>query len=73
MEDQTDAKTVEQWPMLGDPSLKIGGYQDVGKSKTKDFDNYQLPTFIKELLDRIQHLPLVQFILENIKIITPKL
>jgi hypothetical protein len=26
MEDQTDAKTVEQWPLLGDPSLKIGGY-----------------------------------------------
>jgi hypothetical protein len=26
MEDQTDAKTVQQWPLLGDPSLKIGGY-----------------------------------------------
>ena len=26
MEDQTDCKTVEQWPLLGDPSLKIGGY-----------------------------------------------
>jgi hypothetical protein len=25
-EDQTDCKTVEQWPLLGDPSLKIGGY-----------------------------------------------
>ena len=26
MEDQTDCKTVTQWPLLGDPSLKIGGY-----------------------------------------------
>lgn len=25
MEDQTDCKTVEQWPLLSDPSLKIGG------------------------------------------------
>ncbi len=27
MSDQTDCKTVEQWPLLGDPSLKIGGYE----------------------------------------------
>jgi hypothetical protein len=27
MEDQWDAKVVEQWVLLGDPSLKIGGYQ----------------------------------------------
>ncbi len=27
MVDQTDCKTVEQWPLLGDPSLKIGGYE----------------------------------------------
>jgi hypothetical protein len=26
MEDQTDCKTVEQWPLIGDPSLVIGGY-----------------------------------------------
>jgi hypothetical protein len=26
MEDQTDCKTVEEWQLLGDPSLKIGGY-----------------------------------------------
>ena len=26
MEDQIDAKTVEEWVLLGDPSLKIGGY-----------------------------------------------
>ncbi|HDM66879.1 MAG TPA: hypothetical protein ENG62_00635, partial [Thermoplasmatales archaeon] len=26
MDDQADCKTVEQWPLLGDPSLKIGGY-----------------------------------------------
>ena len=33
MKDQTDAKTVQQWPILGDPSLKIGGYQTDGKTK----------------------------------------
>ncbi len=27
MKDQTDCKTVEQWVLLGDPSLKIGGYE----------------------------------------------
>ena len=27
MKDQTDCKTVEQWPLFGDPSLKIGGYE----------------------------------------------
>ncbi len=26
MNDQIDAKTVEEWVLLGDPSLKIGGY-----------------------------------------------
>jgi len=26
MADPIDCKTVEQWPILGDPSLKIGGY-----------------------------------------------
>jgi len=26
MQDRTDAKTVEQWILFGDPSLKIGGY-----------------------------------------------
>ena len=26
MEDKIDCKTVEQWVLLGDPSLKIGGY-----------------------------------------------
>ncbi len=26
MHDRTDAKTVEQWILFGDPSLKIGGY-----------------------------------------------
>jgi len=27
MADQTDCKTVQQWPLLGDPILKIGGYE----------------------------------------------
>jgi len=26
MTDKIDTKTVEEWPLLGDPSLKIGGY-----------------------------------------------
>jgi len=26
MENQQDAKTISQWVLLGDPSLKIGGY-----------------------------------------------
>ena len=26
MDDQTDCKTVEQWPLIGDPSMVIGGY-----------------------------------------------
>ena len=25
-DDELDRKTVEQWVLLGDPSLKIGGY-----------------------------------------------
>jgi hypothetical protein len=27
MKDQTDCKTVEEWPLFGDPTLKIGGYE----------------------------------------------
>ncbi|MGC9307603.1 MAG: C25 family cysteine peptidase [Thermoplasmatota archaeon] len=27
MEDQADMKTVQEWVLLGDPSLKIGGYE----------------------------------------------
>jgi len=26
MDDQVDCKTVQEWPLIGDPSLKIGGY-----------------------------------------------
>ncbi|RLF47621.1 MAG: hypothetical protein DRN10_03620 [Thermoplasmata archaeon] len=26
MDDQIDCKTIEEWVLLGDPSLKIGGY-----------------------------------------------
>ena len=26
LEDRIDAKTIEEWVLLGDPSLKIGGY-----------------------------------------------
>jgi hypothetical protein len=26
MKNRSDAKTIEQWVLLGDPSLKIGGY-----------------------------------------------
>jgi hypothetical protein len=28
MNDQTDCKTVETWTLLGDPSLRIGGYTE---------------------------------------------
>ena len=28
MKDRSDCKTVQQWILLGDPSLKIGGYID---------------------------------------------
>ena len=28
MEDEIDAKTVEEWVLLGDPSLKVGGYPE---------------------------------------------
>ena len=31
-----DAKTVEQWTMFGDPSLKIGGYESNSRSKQDD-------------------------------------
>ncbi len=27
LEDQIDTKTIEEWALLGDPSLKIGGYE----------------------------------------------
>jgi hypothetical protein len=35
MADQVDCKTVEQWPLLGDPSLKIGGYSAAEGLKVK--------------------------------------
>jgi hypothetical protein len=28
MKNRDDAKTIEQWVLLGDPSLKIGGYSE---------------------------------------------
>ena len=57
MEDQTDAKHAEQWPLLGDPSLKIGGYQTDGKAKsiyTEDFP----------ILLRLLQLPIFQRLLK---------
>ncbi|MCX6668174.1 MAG: C25 family cysteine peptidase [Euryarchaeota archaeon] len=35
MADQIDCKTVEQWPIIGDPSLKIGGYPATEGLKAK--------------------------------------
>lgn len=39
MEDRTDCKTVEQWPLLGDPSLKIGGYGGTFSGLKTKIDN----------------------------------
>ena len=57
MDDQTDAKTVEQWPILGDPSLKIGGYQTDGGGKIKSLEKFPL-------IARLFNLPLVQKLLD---------
>jgi len=35
---QIDCKTVEQWPCLGDPSLKVGGYPAAAGLKAKIVD-----------------------------------
>jgi hypothetical protein len=61
MSDQTDCKTVEQWPIMGDPSTKIGGYQTDDKAKDipKTFERFPL-------LARLLELPIVQRILRNI-------
>jgi hypothetical protein len=53
MDDQTDAKTVEQWPCLGDPSLKIGGYQTDDSAKIRSLENFPL-------IARLLNLPIVQ-------------
>jgi hypothetical protein len=38
MKDQTDCKTVQEWPLIGDPSLKIGGYPAAAGLKAKIYD-----------------------------------
>ncbi len=60
MKSQTDAKTVEQWPLLGDPSLKIGGYQTDEKVKIKPIIFDKLSFFIK-----IFDLPIFEKILQK--------
>jgi len=51
MKDQTDAKTVQQWPLLGDPSLKIGGYRTDGKAK--NIDRYPiLQNILENILEK---------------------
>jgi len=66
MEDQTDCKTVEQWPILGDPSLKIGGYKTDEKSKSKDIQRMSILEYLLDLpiLQRMLRLPVVQRVLE---------
>ena len=59
MDDKVDAKTVEQWPMLGDPSLKIGGYQDDGQSKYKEIDSNQLFTILEKVFNNVLELSLI--------------
>jgi len=49
MDDQTDCKTVEQWPILGDPSLYIGGYQVDGKAKPKIIEKYPILNWLFDL------------------------
>ena len=57
MDDQTDAKTVEQWPLLGDPSLKMGGYQTDDRAKGKNIE-------IQNFFEKIFNLPILQKLLE---------
>jgi hypothetical protein len=38
MEDQLDTKEMQQWALLGDPSLKIGGYPSTGGFKARIVD-----------------------------------
>lgn len=65
MKDLTDAKTVEQWPLLGDPSLKIGGYQTDGKAK--NINNYPiLLQILENILEKyLNAFPLLREILEK--------
>ena len=62
MDDQTDCKTVEQWPILGDPSLKIGGYQTDEKAKNKEIETTSLLEYLLDLpmFQRMLRLPIVQ-------------
>ncbi len=66
MEDQTDCKTVQQWPILGDPSLKIGGYRTDEKAKSKDIENLSILQYLLRLpiLEKILRLPMIQNIIE---------
>jgi hypothetical protein len=57
MDDQTDCKTVEQWPILGDPSLYIGGYQEDGKARPRIIEDYPM-------LSWLFNLPIFQKIIE---------
>ncbi len=61
MDYNIDAKTVEQWPMLGDPSLKIGGYQTDDKAKN-------IPDLFERfpVLEKLLEMPIFQRILEKI-------
>ena len=61
MDDQTDAKTVQQWPILGDPSLRIGGYKADGKARNipRSFERFPL-------IARLLEVPIFQKIIEKI-------
>ena len=59
MDDQTDCKTVQQWPLLGDPSLKIGGYQTDDKSKVSSDIFEKFPNLV-----RLLEFPIVQLLLK---------
>ena len=49
MDYQVDAKTVEEWPLLGDPSLKLGGYQTDSGSRSINYEKFPLIIKILEL------------------------
>ena len=60
MDYQIDAKTVEQWPLLGDPSLKIGGYQtdDRARSIDNELDRPVINPLLSKIFNRILEKPM---------------
>jgi len=68
MDYQADAKTAEQWPLLGDPSLKIGGYRTEDSSKSINIDNNFLEShpLILKILEIIKDRPIFKILFYKI-------